>query len=121
MSDFPYERRKRKRTNPIYIFILSLLITFSVAGCFLYYSHQKEYQAKLEHVNIYGQYFSQKTRLTFENLAQSLQVLASVITWQNGKTDFYEEIAGHLIKIIPETWDTIYLPIKSARMKQCWR
>lgn len=103
MSDFPYERRKRKRTKPIYIFILSLLITFSVAGCFLYYSHQKEYQAKLEHVNIYGQYFSQKTRLTFENLAQSLQVLASVITWQNGKTDFYEEIAGHLIKIIPET------------------
>lgn len=103
MSNFPYERRKRKRIKPIYILILSLLITFSAAGCFLYYSHQKEYQAKLEHVNIYGQHFSQKTKLTFENLAQSLQVLASVITWQNGKTDFYEEIAGHLIKIIPET------------------
>lgn len=103
MSNFPYERRKSKRINPIYIFILSLLITFSIAGCFLYYSHQKEYQSKLERVNIYGQYFSQKTKLTFENLAQSLQVLASVIIWQNGKTDFYEEIAGHLIKIIPET------------------
>lgn len=103
MSDFSYERRKRKRIQPVYIFILSLLITFSFAGCFLYYSSQKEYQTKLEHANIYGQYFSHKTKLTFENFAQSLQVLASVITWQNGKTDFYEEIAGHLIKIIPET------------------
>lgn len=103
MSNFSYERRKGIRIKPIYIFILSLLITFSFAGCFLYYSSQKEYQTKLEHVNIYGEYFSQKTKLTFENFAQSLQVLASVITWQNGKTDFYEEIAGHLIKIIPET------------------
>ena len=81
----------------------SLLATLFIAGCFLCYSSKQEYRVKLERVKIYGNYFSQKTKLTFENFAQSLHILSRVITWQNGKTDLYEEIAEHLIQIIPET------------------
>lgn len=103
MTEFPHERRSRKRIKPITIFILSLIITLSMAGSYLYYTCQRDYQAQLESVKIYGKYFSQKTTLTFENLAQSLHILSSVIIWQNGKTDYYEEIAQYLIKIIPET------------------
>lgn len=103
MNAFPHERRHRKRIKPITIFILSLIITLFMAGSYLYYSCQREYQAQLKSIKIYGKYFSQKTTLTFENFAQSLYILSSVIKWQNGKTDYYEDIARYLIKIIPET------------------
>lgn len=103
MSNFAYDRRKRKRLKPAYVFMASLLATLFIAGCFLCYSSKQEYRVKLERVKIYGNYFSQKTKLTFENFAQSLHILSRVITWQNGKTDLYEEIAEHLIQIIPET------------------
>ncbi len=103
MSNFAYDRRKRKRLKPAYVFMASLLATLFIAGCFLCYSSKQEYRVKLERVKIYGNYFSQKTKLTFENFAQSLHILSRVITWQNGKTDLYQEIAEHLIQIIPET------------------
>lgn len=103
MPTFSHERRHKKRIKPLTIFILSLLITLFMAGSYLYYSCQREYQAQLESIKIYGKYFSQKTTLTFENFAQSLYILSSIIRWQNGKTDYYEEIAKYLIKIIPET------------------
>lgn len=103
MQNFQYERRKKRRLKPITVFLLSLFATLVMSGSYLYYSYQQDYQARIENAKIYGRYFSQKTSLVMENLSQSLYILSSIIRWQNGKTDYYEELAGYLIKIIPET------------------
>lgn len=103
MQNFHHERRKKRRIKPAAVFLLSLFITFFMSCSYLYYSYQQYYSTQLEKAKIYGNYFSQKTALVMENLSQSLYILSSIIRWQNGKTDYYDEIAGYLIKIIPET------------------
>lgn len=103
MQNFQYERRRKRRMKPVTVFLLSLIVTLIMSGSYLYYSYQQDYQARIENTKIYGKYFSQKTALVMENLAQSLYILSSIIRWQNGKTDYYEEISGYLVKIIPET------------------
>lgn len=103
MQAIPYERRKKRRIKPVTVFVLSLCLTLLMSSAHIYYSCMQEYQKQLQNAEIYGKYFSQKTALVMENLAQSLYVLSSIIRWQNGKTDYFEEIAGYLIQIIPET------------------